>query len=114
MKLTDVTGRTMAILVSGNNGASGKIAGGNFAERLSIAKRAEITGAVPKAQFSLRFTSTLGEVGANLSSTSPTANVPSALTRCALLYNLSLENFRFSRSLAFSLSLSPSYIGVMY
>lgn len=42
MKLADATERTMAILASGTM-ASGEIAGGNFAERLSIAKRAEIT-----------------------------------------------------------------------
>lgn len=105
MKLADATERTMAILTSGTM-ASGEIAGGNFAERLSIAKCAEITKPFlkPFEAIPSPFTSTVREVGANLSSTSPTANVPSALTRRALLYNLSLEK----------ISNSLSYIGVRY
>lgn len=76
--------------------ASGEIAGGNFAERLSIVKRAEITELLLKPFLLRSLVYAIRKVGANLSSTSLTANVPSALTRCALLYNLSSRNLWFS------------------
>lgn len=77
-------------------------------------------GAAPKAvwgQFPLRSrVYAIREVGANLSSTSPTANVPSALTRCALLYNLSSRNLRFSflyrRQILMSISVCLLHDGI--